>query len=470
MRIMSQPDNDHPNAQAAIERLAHVLGADCVSRGTAIGERYYTNYGEAPGERPLALVRPRTVDEVSRALATCNALHVSVVVQGGMTGLAGGASPRASDVVLSLERLVGVEEIDRDAATVTVWAGTTLQAVQEAVEEAGFTLGIDLGARGSCQIGGNVATNAGGNRVIRYGTTREQVLGLEAVLADGTVLSSLNKMLKNNAGYDLRQLFVGSEGTLGVVTRVVLKMHPRLANPATAFCVTSNFRQTLALLHAARAALPELTSFEVMWPRFCAYVAAHTPDLRVPFQSAPGLRVIIECAGRDAGETAERFETVLAEWLERGLIDDAALAQSEADTRAFWTLREGLAIDALPDLINFDVSLPHGRMEAFVAQCEAALDARWPGAHVFFFGHLGDGNLHLCVSAHYAAGESAEDVDALVYRFVGEAGGSISAEHGIGLYKRAWLHVSRSPEEIAAMRRLKQAFDPHGILNPGKVI
>jgi FAD/FMN-containing dehydrogenase len=467
---MNQPEVGFLNAEAAVERLVHVLGADCVSRGDAIGERYFTNYGETPGARPLALVRPRSVDEVSRALALCDALHVPVVVQGGNTGLAGGACPRACDVVLSLERLTGIEEIDRDAATVTAWAGTTLQAVQEAVEEAGFTLGVDLGARGSCQIGGNVATNAGGNRVIRYGTIREQVLGLEAVLADGTVLSSLNKMLKNNAGYDLRQLFVGSEGTLGVITRVVLRMHPRLAAPATALCVTANFSQALALLHAARAALPELASFEVMWPRFCTYVTANTPDLRVPFAAESGLRVLIDCAGRNAQETAERFQDALADWLERGLIDDAALAQSEADTRAFWTLREGLAIDALPDLINFDVSLPHGHMEAFVARCENALDARWPGAQVLFFGHLGDGNLHLCVSAPYAQEESAQDVEALVYRFVGEAGGSISAEHGIGLYKRDWLHFSRSPEEIAAMRRLKQAFDPRGILNPGKVI
>jgi FAD/FMN-containing dehydrogenase len=467
---MNQPEDGFPSGEAAIERLTHVLGADRVCRGEAIGERYFTNYGEPPGARPLALVRPRSVDEVSRTLALCHELHVPVVVQGGMTGLAGGASPRACDVVLSLERITGIDEIDRDAATITAWAGTTLQAVQEAVEEAGFTLGVDLGARGSCQIGGNVATNAGGNRVIRYGTMREQVLGLEVVLADGTVLSSLNKMLKNNAGYDLRQLFIGSEGTLGVVTRVVLRMHPRLAAPATALCVTANFGQALALLHVARATLPELSSFEVMWPRFCRYVTTHTADLRVPFSAGPGMRVLIECAGRDAQETAERFEAALADWLERGLIDDAALAQSEADTKAFWTLREGLAIDALPDLINFDVSLPHGRMEAFVAQCEAALDARWPGAQVLFFGHLGDGNLHLCVSAPYAQGERAEDVEALVYRLVGEAGGSISAEHGIGLYKRAWLGFSRSPDEIAAMRRLKQAFDPRGILNPGKVI
>lgn len=470
MRIMNQPEETIPCMEAAVERLVHVLGADCVSRGAAIGERYFTNYGEAPGTRPLALVRARSVSEVSRTLALCDALQVPVVVQGGMTGLAGGASPRARDIVLSLERMAGIDEIDRDAATLTVWAGTTLQAAQEAVEAAGFTLGVDLGARGSCQIGGNVATNAGGNRVIRYGTMREQVLGLEVVLADGTVLTSLNKMLKNNAGYDLRQVFVGSEGTLGVVTRVVLRMHPRLAAPATALCVTANFSRALALLHAARAALPELLSFEVMWPRFCDYVTAHTPDLRVPFAGEAGLRVLIECAGRDAQETAERFQVVLADWLEQGLIDDAALAQSEADTRAFWTLREGLAIDALPDLVNFDVSLPHGGMQDFVARCEAALDARWPGAHVLFFGHLGDGNLHLCVSVAYASGESAQDVEALVYRFVGEAGGSISAEHGIGVYKRDWLDVSRSPEEISAMRRLKVAFDPRGILNPGKVV
>jgi FAD/FMN-containing dehydrogenase len=475
---MSMQRNDtngvtQANADGVMAALIAALGPECVLRGEDIGERYFTNYAEAAGARPLAVLRPRSVDEVSRALAVCSAFAQPVVPQGGMTGLAGGAAPAAGEVVLSLERLSGVEEIDRQAATVTAWAGTTLQTIQEAVADAGFTLGLDLGARGSCQIGGNVATNAGGNRVVRYGTTREQVLGLEVVLADGTVLSSLNKMLKNNTGYDLRQLFVGSEGTLGVVTRVVLRMHPRLAAPSTALCVTKDFQAALELLHAARAALPDLLSFEAMWPAFYTFVAAHTPDVRAPqlaHGDSGGFPVLLECAGSDAEETAARFSATLERWLESELLVDAVVAQNVAEAQTFWTIREGLAIDSLPDLINFDVGVPHGSMDAFVMDCERALKTRWPEAHVFFFGHLGDSNLHLCVSTAYAQGESAHDVEAVVYGQVRDAGGSISAEHGIGVHKRAWLHCSRSHEEVEAMHRLKRAFDPLGILNPGKVI
>ncbi|QQK04264.1 FAD-binding oxidoreductase [Burkholderia sp. Bp9017] len=462
--------SDSSSSGDVVAALRDALGADCVSAGDAIGARHFTNYGEAAGVRPRALLRPRSVDDVSRALAICTAHRQTVVPQGGMTGLAAGAEPSAHDVVLSLERMQGVLEIDADAATVTAWAGTPLEALQQAVDDAGFALGIDLGARGSCQIGGNVATNAGGNRVIRYGTTREQVLGLEVVLADGTVLSSLNKMLKNNAGYDLRQIFVGSEGTLGVVTRVVLRLHPRLAAPSTALCAVRDTAAALALLRAARTACSDLLSFEAMWPAFYGYVCGHTPGMRAPLPADDGVKVLIECASGDAARTAERFEAVLADWLERGLIDDAALAQNAADAQAFWTVREGLAIDDLPGLVNFDVGIPPRETAAFIEACDRALKARWPGAHVFFFGHLGDSNLHVCVSAPYAAGERAHDVDAVLYPLVRDAGGSVSAEHGIGRYKRDWLGCSRSDAEIAAMRRLKHAFDPLGLLNPGKVI
>ncbi|WP_175795720.1 FAD-binding oxidoreductase [Burkholderia anthina] len=462
--------SDSSSSGDVVAALRDALGADCVSAGDAIGARHFTNYGEAAGVRPRALLRPRSVDDVSRALAICTAHRQTVVPQGGMTGLAAGAEPSAHDVVLSLERMQGVLEIDADAATVTAWAGTPLEALQQAVDDAGFALGIDLGARGSCQIGGNVATNAGGNRVIRYGTTREQVLGLEVVLADGTVLSSLNKMLKNNAGYDLRQIFVGSEGTLGVVTRVVLRLHPRLAAPSTALCAVRDTAAALALLRAARTACSDLLSFEAMWPAFYGYVCGHTPGMRAPLPTDDGVKVLIECASGDAARTAERFEAVLADWLERGLIDDAALAQNAADAQAFWTVREGLAIDDLPGLVNFDVGIPPRETAAFIEACDRALKARWPGAHVFFFGHLGDSNLHVCVSAPYAAGERAHDVDAVLYPLVRDAGGSVSAEHGIGRYKRDWLGCSRSDAEIAAMRRLKHAFDPLGLLNPGKVI
>ncbi|MDN7655737.1 FAD-binding oxidoreductase [Burkholderia multivorans] len=458
-------------SDAALEAaLVAELGDACVTRAADIEPRYFTAYNERPGVRPRALVRPRSVDEVSRALALCARLAQPVVPQGGLTGLARGAVALGCEVVLSMERFAGIDALDAAAGTLTVRAGTPLQVVQEAADAAGFTFGVDLGARGSCQIGGMLATNAGGTRAIRYGTMREQVLGLEAVLADGTVVSSMNRMLKNNAGYDLKQLFIGSEGTLGVVTRAVLRLHPKLAAPATALCRVRDYEAVVALWNRMRT-LPELVSFEAMWPAFYDYVARHTPGVAAPFAADGGFAVLIECAtsapGRDARAS---LETALADAIDAGLVDDAVLATSERQARDLWTLREGLAIDALPNLVNFDVSLPTGDLGAFAARCDAALRARWPDIVCLFFGHVGDGNVHIGVSLAATTDADADEIDRRVYAIVREMGGSVSAEHGIGVLKRDYLAHTRSDAEIALMRTLKAALDPGGILNPGKVL
>jgi FAD/FMN-containing dehydrogenase len=464
----------------ALERLIGELGPEVVTLGAAVDPRYYTAYNERPGTRPRALLRPTSLAEISRALEICNQLGQTVVPQGGLTGLARGAvpvGPEGDEIVLSLERFAGVEEIDPDAATVTVRAGTRLQSLQLAVDEAGFALGIDLGARGSCQIGGNIATNAGGNRAIRYGLMREQVLGLEVVLADGTVISSLNKMLKNNAGYDLKQLFIGSEGTLGVVTRAVLKLHPRLGVPTTALCATADYDATVRLWQRVRGELPTALSFEVMWPGFYDYVVRHTPQVAAPLAPANRFYVLVECAAPlrrgsddDRAPPAEPLEQRLSEWLEQGLVGDAVIAASLRQAQAMWTIREGLAIDALPNLVNFDVSLPIGALGAFALRSEAAIKARWPQSVNLFFGHIGDSNLHIGVSVAELGPEEVHLVDEVVYAVVREMHGSISAEHGIGQLKRPFLGYSRTPEEIALMRIVKRALDPRGILNPGKVL
>ncbi|MBU9402059.1 FAD-binding oxidoreductase [Burkholderia multivorans] len=460
-------------SDAALEAaLVAELGDACVTRAADIKPRYFTAYNERPGVRPRALVRPRSVDEVSRALALCARLAQPVVPQGGLTGLARGAVALGGEVVLSMERFAGIDALDAAAGTLTVRAGTPLQVVQEAADAAGFTFGVDLGARGSCQIGGMLATNAGGTRAIRYGTMREQVLGLEAVLADGTVVSSMNRMLKNNAGYDLKQLFIGSEGTLGVVTRAVLRLHPKLAAPATALCRVRDYDAVVALWDRMRT-LPELVSFEAMWPAFYDYVARHTPGVAAPFAADGGFAVLIECATSAPGRDARAvLETALADAIDAGLADDAVLATSERQARDLWTLREGLAIDALPNLVNFDVSLPTGDLGAFAARCDAALRARWPDIVCLFFGHVGDGNVHIGVSlaATTDADADADEIDRRTYAIVREMGGSVSAEHGIGVLKRDYLAHTRSDAEIALMRTLKAALDPGGILNPGKVL
>nr|WP_246748648.1 FAD-binding oxidoreductase [Rhizobium setariae] len=413
---------------------------------------------------PLAVIRPTTVQQVATALRICNAHGQAVVPQGGMTGLAGGANPRSGDVVISLDRLAGIEDIDAAAGTMTAFAGTVLEVAQKAAEEAGFLLPIDLGARGSCQIGGNLSTNAGGIRVITHGVTRDNVLGLEAVLADGTVISSLNRMQKNNTGYDLKQLFIGSEGTLGIITRAVLKLKPLPDGRATALCGLNRFEDVLALLHEARKGLSGLSAFELMWEAYFRF--SREGEGLSFFEADYPFTVIIE----QSGGSDEAFEAFLGEMFEKELISDALIAQSEKDRERFWKVREGATFDSLPRLINFDVSLPIGVLDQFATEVTASLEQEFPGIHVSVFGHVADSNIHLCASAGEIDEATEHRIDTVVYEHVRQYQGSISAEHGIGTLKRDYLPYSRSAEELDLMRRIKAALDPNGIMNPGKVL
>ncbi|KXU91892.1 FAD-linked oxidase [Caballeronia megalochromosomata] len=452
--------------------LRAALGDDGVRTGDAIPEHAMTDWtGHAPA-RPAALLLPRSTAEVARALALCHEAGQSVVPQGGMTGLAGGAVARADEIALSLARFAGIEDIDEASATMTARAGTTLQAAQEAASAVGFELGLDLGARGSCQIGGNLATNAGGNRVIQSGTARDQVLGLEAVLASGAILSSMTKMTKNNTGYDLKQLFIGSEGTLGIITRAVLRLNPPRGRRHTALVALDGYDAVVKLLRVLSARFGnDIGAFEIMWPDFFDFGVSLTAQARSPFASAYPLYALIEHAGLDPEDDGEAFSAALAQALDAGLVRDAVLAQSVADARALWAVRECTAeFPSRMDPVNFDVSLPIGFIGRFVDACRAALDARWPSNRAYFFGHIGDSNLHVTVDGHSVPGVAHDDIYGFVYDMLASYGGSVSAEHGIGLLKRAYLPLTRSPEELAAMRAIKAALDPKGILNPGKVI
>ncbi|MDH6268872.1 FAD/FMN-containing dehydrogenase [Rhizobium sp. SG_E_25_P2] len=444
-----------------LQALLDALGEDVVFIGERIPAKAKSDESRTGHAMPTIYLRPRRVSDVSEALRLCNAARRPVTIQGGMTGLAGGANPDAGDVALSLDRLAGVEEVDRDAGAMTVWAGTVLETAQKAAEEAGFLLPIDLGARGSCQIGGNLANNAGGIRVISHGVTRDNVLGLEAVLADGTVISSLNKMQKNNTGYDLKQLFIGSEGTLGVITRAVLKLKPLGDGRETCLCVVESYEAAVALLHAARKGIAGLSAYEVMWRTFFDF-SSKAEGLRF-FEQDPPFVVLIEQSG------AASIEGFLEAAFEQELISDAVIAQSEKQRLDFWKVREGYALDHLPDLMNYDVSLPIGDLDTYARAVTDEILAAYPDAHVSVFGHMGDSNIHLCISVGKAGDIEHDAVDAIVYDHVRRHKGAVSAEHGIGRLKRAYLGHSRSPEEIALMRAIKTALDPHCILNPERI-
>ncbi len=453
-----------------IEALTQALGADAVLTGDAIAPRHLTDWSSALPVRPLALVRPRSTEEVATVLRLCTQHRMPVVPQGGLTGLAGAAVPNADGIALSLDRMHAIDAVDTAAATVTVQAGATLQAVQEAAAAQGLMFGVDLGARGSCQIGGNLATNAGGNGVLQFGMMREQTLGLEVVLADGSVLPMLRPMQKNNTGYDLKQWFIGAEGTLGVITRAVLRLHPAPRARATALVAVPSFDAGLALLGRVQARFPgAVAAFELMWRDFIE-ASMRWQKLREPFDAPHPFAALIDVTGSNEAALRETLEDTLADAMEAGIALDAAIAQSDAQARAMWKIREATAelpTNMFPPL-NFDVSLPMAQIGRFAEVCRAALDARWPGNISVFFGHVGDSNLHLSTDISTVGGQETE-VEHLVYEQVALFGGSVSAEHGIGLHKKAYLGVSRTPAELAAMRAIKHALDPLNLMNPGKV-
>lgn len=452
--------------------LQGVVGREHVLVGADIDSRYLHDwYMSLENGTPVAIVRPASTDEVAAVLRACGMHRVPVVTQGGRTGLTGGATPVDGCVVLSLERMSGVEEIDPAAATITVRAGTPLQTVCDAADDAGFLFPLDLGARGSCQIGGNIATNAGGNRVIRYGMTRELVLGLEVVLADGTVVTAMNKMLKNNTGYDLKQIFVGSEGTLGVITRAVLRLQPRPQSMCTAVCAVADYDGGVRLLRHAREALAgTLSAFEMMWPDFYELVTRNVRSLRPPLPYGFGAYVLIEALGSDQAADQARFEAMFSAALEQKLVADAVIAKSRGEAKALWAVRDASA--EFPRIfwphVKFDVSIPTADIGRFVATTKAAIRARWADAQTVTFGHIGDSNIHFEVKVGDGAQPDTE-IAQIVYDGVRQWSGSISAEHGIGLLKRPYLAYTRTPAEIELMRRLKRVLDPLGIMNPGKV-
>ena len=432
--------------------------------------------------RALAVVRPGSTDEVAAVVRACAAAGASIVPQGGNTGLAVGSVPDDSgtQVVLSLRRMDAVRAIDAANLTITVEAGGILQNLQQAAEQAGFLFPLSMASEGSCTIGGNLAANAGGTQVLRYGNARELCLGLEVVTAQGEVWNGLSGLRKDNTGYDLRDLFIGSEGTLGIITAATMKLYPLPAARLIAWAAVPSMQAAVDLLGLAHRHLGAgLTGFEVMNQFALSLVDKHYPQQRVPlFRTSPWC-VLLENSDHESEDHARTlFERLLEAALEAGCVNDAVVAESLSQAQALWHIRESIALAQAEEGLNIkhDISVPVSRIPAFVAETDALLAREVPGVRLVDFGHLGDGNLHYNVQAPEGGDakaflrEQEERINTLVFDAVARHGGSISAEHGIGSLKAAKLPHYKSPVALRMMRAIKQALDPKGIMNPGRVL
>lgn len=453
--------------------LISILGAGGLLTGEEVRQRSDSWTGREQC-RALAVALPADAAQVAAVVKLCRRAGIAVVPQGGKTGLVGGCRTRGDELVISLERMSAIESCDPQAATMTVQAGAPLQLIQEQARTAGLMYPVDLGARGSCTIGGNIATNAGGIRVIRYGMTRQQILGLEVVLSDGTLVDSMNGLLKNNTGYDLKQLFIGSEGTLGIVTRAVLRLQPQPLSEQVAILAVPSFDALACLLRRAGEWLGgQLSAFEVMWQNHYQAVAIDSGRHTPPLSGGHPYYVIVEALGGEPGHDQELFEKAMERALQQGLAEDVVIAQSGAQAAAIWAIREDVpaVIAAMMPPMSFDISLPLDRMQDFVAEVDAMLAEHWGDrGRMLVFGHLGDGNLHVVVTVGDDAPQVRQRVESLVYAALHRAHGSVSAEHGIGAEKKDYLQLCRNPQELAVMRLLKRTLDPAGMFNPGKLL
>ena len=466
---------------ALLDALRQAVGAAHVlTDGELIA--YEQDWRQRERGHALAVVRPGTTDEVAAVVRACAAHGAAIVPQGGNTGLAVGSVPDASgtQVLLSLRRMDAVRVIDAANLTLSVEAGCILQNLQGAAQDAGFLFPLSLAAEGSCTIGGNLATNAGGTQVLRYGNARELCLGLEVVTANGDIWNGQSGLRKDNTGYDLRDLFIGSEGTLGVITAATMKLYPLPAARLTAWAAVPSMQAAVDLLGLAQRFLSAgLTGFEVMNQFALSLVAKHFPQQRVPlWQDAPWC-VLLENSDHESETHArEQFERLLEAALEAGCATDAVVAESLSQAKALWHIRESIPLAQAEEGLNIkhDISVPVSRIPAFVSETDALLASAIPGVRLVDFGHLGDGNLHYNVQAPEGVNAAAflreqeDGINTLVFDSVVRHGGSISAEHGIGSLKAAKLPHYKSPVAMQMMRAIKGALDPQGIMNPGRVL
>lgn len=452
-------------SQGLLEALLAVTGPRGLLTGEDVRARSCDPLRPVP-TLAKAIVRPADTAQLSAVLELCARLGQTVVVHGGRTGVSGGAYASEDDLVISLERMTKIEEICLASQTAVVQAGATIESLQTAAQENGLFYPIDLGSKGSATVGGTIATNAGGNRVIRWGMTRQNVLGVEAVLSDGTVVSSMNRLVKNNTGYDLKHLFIGSEGTFGIVTRAVVRLVPMPTTQSVALVAVDSFDKVMALLARARC-LPMLSAFEVMWSDFYELMAASGPERR-PLEPGHPYYVLIEGLGYDQRIDEEMFHAFLEDALKHNLIVDAVVAASERQCQDLWRVREGseVIVREMSPFLSFDVSIDIPLVEEYLAQVRAELRERFPEVRFVTFGHLGDNNIHIGISVGTHTMSLEREIEQLVYDALPAFGGAVTAEHGIGQFKRPYLEQQKSDGEKDVMRRLRKAMDPARLINP----
>lgn len=452
------------NRISIVEDIRAITGDRGILTGEDVSRRSCDPFREIPALSP-AIVRPASTTELSAVLALCNKRGQRVVTHGGRTGVSGGAYAGADEIIISLERMSRIEEICPVGQLAVVEAGVTVEALQDAAAQQGLFYPIDLNSKGTATIGGTISTNAGGNRVLRWGMTRQNLLGIEAVLADGTIVSAMNRLVKNNTGYDLKHFFVGAEGTLGIVTRAVVRLVPAPSSQAVAFVSVAGNDELLALLGRAHR-LSTLSAFEVMWPDYYDLIAASGSERR-PVEPGQGAYVLIETMGYSADLDQQIFEAFLGEAYEAGLIIDAVTAASNKQIADLWRVREGaeIIVREMSPFVSFDISVDVRQVDALVARAKAMLHESYAVVRTATFGHLGDNNIHIAVHVGPDTVAEENNVERCVFRALLEFGGAITAEHGIGQTKREFLPEHKHPGEMEMMRRVRAALDPYRLIN-----
>lgn len=456
-----------------IDILGNLLGKDKILSGADLKQRYHHIWHMDKPLNAKAIALPRTTEEVATVLKACHAQNQSVIVYGGLTNLVGSTETTGEEVIISMERMTTIEEVDEQSRTMTVQAGVLIENIQNAAKEKDLLFPLNFGAKGTAQIGGAISTNAGGLQVFRFGMTRNLVLGLEVVLADGTIISSMKKIIKDNSGYDLKQLFIGSEGTLGVITKAVVKLVEAPKSRNSAFVAFENYEKVIAFLKYMDSGLAgTLSGFEVIWNNTYQAMTSPPADVKPPLPYDYNYYVLLETLGSNQALDQQKLQVLLETALEKNMIMDAAMAHTESDLNWFWQIREDVhvLVSQCNNDQHFDISLPIPMIGDIAGQIRDKVNALPEVERVYTFGHIADGNIHFIVGKSEESAALIKKINDIVYLPLQAIGGSVSAEHGIGLHKKNYLPICRTPAELQLMKSLKQMMDPKGILNPGKII